>query len=546
MVESEEIRLDSSLWNLNPITDKGKKGFRMREHYAVQTSPMRVRRHVLMVAFVVGLLGVTNIQCSQAPSNTPSDNPPSITEAITETEIQVPVVHAADRPPIVNVSTPLLASNEAFVKIAKEAMASVVNISATKRTAQAPGTNPLLDDPFFRRFFGEEFERRFQQPRERQEQGLGSGVIVSDDGYIVTNNHVVEQADDLMVLLGDKRKFTAKLIGTDPKTDLAVIKIEATGLSTLPWGNSATLEVGELVLAVGNPFGLNQTVTMGIISAVGRANVGIVDYENFIQTDAAINPGNSGGALVNLQGQLIGINTAIFSRTGGYMGIGFAIPSQMVKSVMQSLIGHGKVIRGWLGVSIQELSQDLATQFDAPDTQGALVGDVFGESPAGQAGLKRGDIIRTYNGVTVKDPTHLRTLVAETTPNSAVPLAVLRNGKIVNLSVSIAEMPKDTASLTKEAPGSVSGDHALSGLSVEPVKPGQTSDGHGVVVTQIAPNSPAERAGLQPGDVILELNRSPIRTVQDFKQLVKRLDAQASVLVLLQRGRGSIFITIKP
>ena len=364
----------------------------MRERYEMQTHSARGRRYSWVVVFMISLLGIAHIQCSQAPSNTSTDNPPPKSETTTGAESQVPVVHAADSTPIVNVSTPLLASNETFVKIAKEAMASVVNISATKRTTQTPGTNPLFEDPFFRRFFGEEFERRFQQPRERQEQGLGSGVIVSDDGYIVTNNHVVEQADDLMVLLGDKRKFPAKLIGTDPKTDLAVIKIEATGLATLPWGNSTTLEVGELVLAVGNPFGLNQTVTMGIISAVGRANVGIVDYENFIQTDAAINPGNSGGALVNLQGQLIGINTAIFSRTGGYMGIGFAIPSQMVKSVMQSLIGHGKVIRGWLGVSIQELTQDLATQFDAPDTQGALVGDVFTESPAGQAGLKRGDV----------------------------------------------------------------------------------------------------------------------------------------------------------
>jgi Do/DeqQ family serine protease len=518
----------------------------MRGRYPVRTSPVRNRHHFWRVAIAVGLLGVTHIQCSQAPSSPPPETPPAITAGPRETEPPVPVVHAADSPTVVNVSTPLLASNETFVKIAKEAMASVVNISATKRTVQAPGTNPLFEDPFFRRFFGEEFERRFKQPRERQEQGLGSGVIVSDDGYIITNNHVVEQADDLMVLLGDKRKLPATLIGTDPKTDLAVIKIEATGLSTLPWGNSAALEVGELVLAVGNPFGLNQTVTMGIISAVGRANVGIVDYENFIQTDAAINPGNSGGALVNLQGQLIGINTAIFSRTGGYMGIGFAIPSQMVKSVMQSLIGHGKVIRGWLGVSIQELSQDLATQFQVPDTQGALVGDVFSESPAGQAGLKRGDIIRTYNGVTVKDPNHLRTLVAETTPESSIPLAVWRNGKIVNLSVSITEMPKDTAALSEVAPSSVSGNHALSGLSVEPVQPGQTRDGQGVVVTQITPNSPAERAGVQPGDVILELNRSPIGSVKDFEQLVKRLEAGTSVLVLLQRGKGAIFLTIKP
>ncbi|HBP89184.1 MAG TPA: DegQ family serine endoprotease [Nitrospirales bacterium] len=518
----------------------------MRGSDPVRTSPMKSRKYFWMITVLIGLLGVTHLQCSQAPSSPPSDAPPTITATPNGAEVPVPVVHAADSPPVVNVSTPLLASNETFVKIAKEAMASVVNISATKRTVQVPSNNPLFEDPFFRRFFGEEFERRFQQPRERQEQGLGSGVIVKSDGYIVTNNHVVEQADDLMVLLGDKRKFSAKLIGTDPKTDLAVIKIEATDLPTLAWGNSTTLEVGELVLAVGNPFGLNQTVTMGIISAVGRANVGIVDYENFIQTDAAINPGNSGGALVNLQGQLIGINTAIFSRTGGYMGIGFAIPSQMVRSVMQSLIGHGKVVRGWLGVSIQELSQDLAKQFDAPDTQGTLVGDVFEESPAGQAGLKRGDIIRTYNGITVKDPTHLRTLVAETAPESTVPLTVWRNGKMMPLSVSITEMPKDTASLTEAAPGSVTGNHALSGLSVEPVKPGQTRDGQGVVVTKITPNSPAERAGLQPGDVILELNRSPIESVKDFEQLVKRLDDKASVLVLLQRGKGAIFLTIKP
>ena len=227
-------------------------------------------------------------------------------------------------------------------------MASVVNISSSRKVEQTQ-RSPFFDDPFFRRFFGEEFERRFQQPRERKQQGLGSGVIVSADGYIVTNNHVVEQADELIVLVGDKEKYTAKLIGTDPKTDLAVIKIEAGNLPTLPWADSNTLQVGEMVLAVGNPFGLNQTVTMGIISAVGRANMGIVDYENFIQTDAAINPGNSGGALVNLKGELIGINTAIFSRTGGYMGIGFAIPSQMVKNVMQSLISHGKVVRRVVG-----------------------------------------------------------------------------------------------------------------------------------------------------------------------------------------------------
>lgn len=500
--------------------------------------------HVILGMIVCGLLGLTQIQCSEAPSYTPSAN--MLSDNGTPATPHAASALASDAPPIVKVSTPLLASNETFTKVAKNAMASVVNITATKRTTRQNPNNLFFDDPFFRRFFGEEFERRNKQPRQRQEQGIGSGVIVSHDGYIVTNNHVVEHADAFIVLLGDQREFPATLIGTDPKTDLAVIKIDATDLPTLPWGNSTTLEVGELVLAVGNPFGLNQTVTMGIISAVGRANMGIVDYENFIQTDAAINPGNSGGALVNLQGQLIGINTAIFSRTGGYMGIGFAIPSQMVKHVIHSLISQGKVIRGWLGVSIQKLSEDLATQFDAPDTQGALVGDVFSTSPAGLAGLQRGDIIQTYNEIPVKNPTHLRTLVADTAPNTSVPLTVWRNSQEISLSVSIGEMPKDVSSLAKTGPNSLQGDHALTGLSVAPVKPGQTPDGHGVVVTHIAPDSPADRAGIRTGDILIEINRSAVHSVQDFERLVSDLDAQASVLVLIQRGKGTIFLTIKP
>jgi serine protease Do len=218
----------------------------------------------------------------------------------------------------------------------------------------------------------------------------------------------------------------------------------------------------------------------------------------------------------------------------------------MVKHVMKSLIGHGKVIRGWLGVSIQELSQDLAKQFDAPDTQGALVGDVFSTSPAGLAGLQRGDIIRTYNEIQVKNPTHLRSLVADTAPNTSVPLTVLRNGKEVSLSVSIGEMPKDVASLAKAGPDSIQGDHALAGLSVGPVKPGQTAEGHGVVVTQVEPNSPPDRAGIRPGDILVEVNRKAIRSVEDFEQLASSLDAKSSVLVLIQRGKGTIFLTIKP
>ncbi len=483
-----------------------------------------------LVSIVVIVLAFA--QCSQVPG----DSGP-----VAEAKINHAVVEPA--PAAVKVSTRGLPSNDTFVQVSQEAMASVVNISSSRKVEQAQ-RSPFFDDPFFRRFFGEEFERRSDPPRKRKEQGLGSGVIVRSDGYIVTNNHVVEQADELTILLGDKRKYPAKLIGTDPKTDLAVIKIEATGLPTLPWGDSNALRVGEMVLAVGNPFGLNQTVTMGIISAVGRANVGIVDYENFIQTDAAINPGNSGGALVNLDGQLIGINTAIFSRTGGYMGIGFAIPSQMVKSVMESLIGHGKVIRGWLGVSIQELTHDLAAQFEVPDTDGALVGDVFEGSPAGKAEVQRGDIIRKFNGKTVKDPTRLRALVAETPPNSEVKMLVLRDGKDKELNVDIGEMPKDVASLTRQPEAPTNGNHVLSGITVEPVR--KKNGGEGVVITRVKQDSPADQAGLRQGDIILELNRKEIQTIEDFKQATSELGEQSSALILLKRGKGTIFLSIKP
>lgn len=254
-------------------------------------------------------------------------------------------------------ASPAVGSDRNFVEVAKAVTPTVVNISTTRisRAPEGHAGGAPFDDPLFKRFFGDEMFRRFEAPKDRRERSLGSGVIADANGYIITNNHVVSKADEIRVLFSDKRSLTAKVVGTDPKTDIAVIKVEAAGLPTIPWADSDKLEVGEYVLAVGNPFGLNQTVTMGIVSAVGRANVGIAEYEDFIQTDAAINPGNSGGALVNARGELIGINTAIFSQSGGYMGIGFAVPSNMVRSVMEQLITRGKVVRGYLGVSIQEL-----------------------------------------------------------------------------------------------------------------------------------------------------------------------------------------------
>jgi serine protease Do len=478
------------------------------------------------------------VQCSQGED--PVQHSPSVS---------IPTAVAAAPAALPVISGPaVLSSNETFISVAKVAKASVVNISATRKAESEQFSTPF-DDPFFRRFFGEEFERRFQVPRERREQGMGSGVIVSADGYIVTNNHVVEQADDIKVLLGDKRSFKAKLIGTDPKTDVAVIKIDTSGLPTLPWGESSHLQVGEMVLAVGNPFGLNQTVTMGIISAVGRANMGIVDYEDFIQTDAAINPGNSGGALVNLKGELIGINTAIFSRSGGYMGIGFAIPSNMAKTVMTSLVKHGKVVRGWIGVSIQELNQDLAKQFGATEAKGALVGDVMDDSPAAKAKLERGDIISSYNGVAINDPSHLRMLVAETVPGMTVPVTILRDKQGKDVKLTIGELPKDLAKASRGGSESARGDHALAGVTVEPLpadRAGRSRKDAGVVVSDIQADSPAERAGLRRGDIIKEINRKAVRAVQDFERLTSDLKAKQTVLVLLTRGNATIFLSITP
>jgi len=489
------------------------------------------RRSTLLLCSV--LLLVIGVLSSYAPS--------------WNTSTQEPVAVAAPPPSPIKSDRGFIAS-QPFVAIAKQARASVVNISSVKNGTRRsePNLGPLFEDPFFRRFFGEEFERRMPSPPERREQGLGSGVIVTPDGYIVTNNHVVEEADEVTVSLPDKRTFKAKVVGTDPKTDVAVIKIDASNLPTIPWGDASQLEVGEMVLAIGNPFGLSQTVTMGIISAIGRANVGIVDYEDFIQTDAAINPGNSGGALVNLKGELIGINTAIFSRSGGYMGIGFAIPSNMARSVMRSLVEHGKVIRGWIGVSIQEVTPDLAKEFGAPENRGALVADVREDSPASKAKLERGDIITAYNGVVVRDPSHLRGLVADTAPGTTATLSVLREKKTRDVKITIGEMPKDLATTTPDGKGK--GEHALAGVTVENAgqadRFSRSKPSSGVVVTEIEPESSAERAGLRKGDIIREINRKAVKDVGDFERLTSELSPNSPVLLLLNRGNVTIFLSI--
>jgi len=376
---------------------------------------------------------------------------------------------------------------------------------------------------------------------------MGSGVIVSPDGYIITNNHVVDGASELTVTLPDKREFKAKIVGTDPKTDLAVIKIDASNLPHVRWGDSSKLQVGEYVLAVGNPFGLNSTVTLGIVSALGRGHMGITQYEDFIQTDAAINPGNSGGALINTAGELVGINTAIISQTGGYQGVGFAVPASMAKPVFESIVKTGKVVRGYLGVAIQDLTQDLAKSFGLKQAKGALVSSVAEDSPAQRAGLKQGDVIVAYQGKPVEDPAALQREVTHTPVNTKATLKIIRDGREQEVTVTIGEQ----AETVKVASADFSTENALAGLEVQSLdlqaarELGLHGKVQGVVVVDVEPDSLADRAGLAQGDVIKEINRQPIKSVRDYEKIVSNLKKDESVLLLINRRGTALFITVK-
>lgn len=436
----------------------------------------------------------------------------------------------------------LTKTGKALAEVTAAVKPSIVNISTT-RTVKMKGFDPFFDDPFFRRFFGDRF-RGQKSPREHKSAGLGSGVIVSSEGYIITNYHVVKDADEIKVLLSDKREFMGKVIGSDPKTEISVVKIESNDLPTLPWGNSDALQVGEVVLAVGSPYGLTQTVTMGIVSALGRANVGIADYEDFIQTDAAINPGNSGGALVNVRGELVGINTAIFSTSGGYQGIGFAIPSNMVRSVMDSLVKSGKVIRGWLGVSIQKLTPELSKQFGLKEIKGTLVSDVVENSPAEKAGLKRGDIILSYDNKKTDEPYILRNAVANTTPGEKHKLTIMRDDREMTVTVVIGELPTDMQQAT-------AGEYQnlLRGVSVQDLTP-ELADKlriprkvEGVIINNVEQDSAA--AGiLRQGDVIAEVNQQKIRGLKDYQKTVSEIGGEEDILLLVFRGGSYIFVTL--
>lgn len=431
--------------------------------------------------------------------------------------------------------------------VAERVVPSVVNISATRVSKQA-STSPFQNDPFFRDFFGP----MPNMPQERQQNSLGSGVIVSADGVVITNNHVVDQAEDIEVTLSDGRDIAAEVVGTDPKSDVAVIKLKekVDGLQPLPFGDSTNARLGEVVLAVGNPFGVGQTVTMGIISATGRNNMRIVDYENFIQTDAAINPGNSGGALVNMRGELIGINTAILSRTGGSQGIGFAIPSNMAKSVSDSLLTHGKVTRGFLGVTIQDLDKELADGLGLSIRRGVLVSDVSPGSPAAKAGFKRGDVIVKMNSKDMTSTAALRNTVAMAGPGAVMEFDVRRGKSSIKLTANLGELPTDGKVASSSSPAS-SDEGVLSGAKVTELTDqlrqrfGLPADVEGrVVVAAVNPGSRAAAAGLRPGDVILEVNRRSITSVADLRKVGKAVKGN-TVLLLIQRQDSTVFLTLQ-
>lgn len=431
-----------------------------------------------------------------------------------------------------------------FAPLFKTALPAVVSITSTRivKTQQSP----LFNDPFFQQFFGGQLPR---QPQQQRERGLGSGVIISPEGYILTNNHVVDKGTDIKVILPDKRRFTGKVVGTDPQTDIAVVKIDATGLPTIPLGDSSKLAVGDYAFAIGNPFGVGETATMGIISATGRNGLSIEDYEDFIQTDAAINPGNSGGALLNARGELIGVNTAILSGGGGNQGIGFAIPINMAKYVMEQILKHGKVVRGYIGVGIQEVTPELAKAFNATAEKGALISSVDSNGPGAKAGLQRGDVITELNGQPIDGPNDLRLKVGTLTPGTTVHLKVERGGQTRDVSLALGEAPS-----TKGAANTPSGsaeNSPMRGVQVDELTSdirqqlGLKPDVKGVVVTEVPDDSPAADAGLQRGDVIEQINRRPVNSVADYQRLIEQTGKQSLVL-LINRGGNTNFMVVQP
>lgn len=444
-------------------------------------------------------------------------------------------------------------SSKAFVSVVKKAKPAVVHIRVEKSIKSGgydQNMEEMFNNPFFEHFFGPQFRQHPNMPQRKQKQeGQGSGFIISQDGYILTNNHVVDSADSITVILSDHREFTAKVIGTDPQTDVAMIQIKDGGsLPVLPMGDSDALEVGEWAIAIGNPFGLDQTVTVGVISAKGRSRVGINEYENFIQTDAAINPGNSGGPLLNAHGEVIGINSALFSRTGGYMGIGFAIPINMVKAIQTQLHDNGKVTRGWLGVAIQDVDENLAKSFGLNHAGGILVSEVQAGTPAEKAGLRQGDIILKLNDTKLDDVTDLRNRVALIAPEKKAMLTIVRDGREQQLEVIIGKQPADFG---KNEHGSTNDPSVASsfGISFQDLTQ-ELADrlGYktkkGVVISEVEPGSPAANAGLRPGMLVEEVNKKPVQSTRELQAELKKSSEQKRVLLKIRSQNASQYVVL--
>jgi serine protease Do len=445
-----------------------------------------------------------------------------------------------------------LPASGTFAPVVKEALPAVVNVSSSKVIHRQRMPQGFFDNPMLRDFFGNIPPQMQQQPQAERMESLGSGVIVSPDGYILTNNHVIDGATDVKVSFRDGKEVPAKVIGADAPTDIAVLKIDRTGLPALPIGDSSKSEVGDIVLAIGNPFGLGGTVSMGIISAKGRSGLGIENYEDFIQTDAAINHGNSGGALVNTQGQLIGINTAILGGDGGgNVGIGFAIPSNLAKNIMSQLIEHGKVTRGYIGVYLGEITPNMRQAFGmSPDQGGVAITQVEPDSPGAKAGLKVEDVIVAMNGEKIEDMQAFRLKVASLPPGTTINLKVLRNGSTVDVPVTLG---LNKVAAATGGPGGGQGQGAPSGLEgvqVQTLTPdivqqlGLRGDVKGVIVTNVDAASAAAEAGLAPNDIIERVNRTPVTNTQEFENAVRQSNNPGGTLLLIRRGDARAFVVV--
>ena len=440
------------------------------------------------------------------------------------------------------------ASGRGYSAVVKRVLPAVVNISSSKVVRQTALQSPEGVDPFFRQFFGDDFAQRFNVPQERIEKALGSGVIVSPEGYVLTNNHVVDGSKEVTVTLHDKREMKARVVGTDARTDIALLKLDGSNFPALTLADSSKVEVGDIVLAIGNPFGVGQTVTAGIVSATGRGGLGIEQVEDFIQTDAPINPGNSGGALVDDEGHLIGINTAILAgNSGGNQGIGFAVPINMARHDMDEILAHGKVEHGYLGILPQDVTPALARAFNINENNGALVGEITPDSPAAHSNLKQGDIIVAVNGQPVADANQLRSMIGVMDPNTNVRLKVLRNGSTQEVTVTLGEFPSNEE---RASAGNANSAESLQGVSVENLTPETAQElklpatTKGVVVDQVNPASRAADAGLEPGDVIQQVNHQSVTNVKEYTQAVSASQKDQPVLLLVDRNGNTMFLAV--